>query len=473
MKFIQNADGSYSMTFDAAELTVPVAAPTPTPSPAPTPTSGSTPTSSPAPSPVVVQGVSAGTANTACVAYSGGWPAGYIEMVAKRHGVMIASPVHVDAAAVKAANPGIALLQYINTSNVSKGDDMDQYATKVGFNPRLLAASPSVQQINSTYNIAQGEPFLYYDDQTVPRNFTDFTDAAHRDFLANFISQALSGGWDGFFEDNSDRGGGGEAGKLVSGTAGVGLTGPCDLSSGQFQEINFNALKSQIDAALAANIRHVCNVGTYDEGDIGGYGWYRTTITVNGMTLPKAVPVGYTFRGNLQEYYYRISTLRGDIENNYLGMSSIYNAQGKPANRIDVMWWIGNDQGSGIGNGNARIKMVALATHLAYQYGAAFLHYDNAQTNDDPLNNDWFPAMGVDLGAPLEDPFTVDANTVRRKYQKGIVLVRMRLHSADNYTDSATYDLGGTYKPLHADGTLDAAASQAVLRNGEALVGLL
>jgi len=53
----------------------------------------------------------------------------------------------------------------------------------------------------------------------------------------------------------------------------------------------------------------------------------------------------------------------------------------------------------------------------------------------------------------------MDSRTYKRMFSNGIVVVRFRNSDGDNYSDSATYQLGGSYRPVNADGSLGTAVT--------------
>jgi hypothetical protein len=128
---------------------------------------------------------------------------------------------------------------------------------------------------------------------------------------------------------------------------------------------------------------------------------------------------------------------------------------------------------------------------LAYYYlladpSTTFLDYNGGFDTTGPWSRHWFPAMGNDIGQPTgswslfatgADPSNA-ALTYRlyqRSYTNALVLYKP-LSYGNGVTGTladataTTHDLGGTYYPLLADGTLGAPITSITLRNGEGAV---
>jgi hypothetical protein len=101
------------------------------------------------------------------------------------------------------------------------------------------------------------------------------------------------------------------------------------------------------------------------------------------------------------------------------------------------------------------------------------MRYDGADANNQPLEGDWFDALGVDLGLPKADAYVMDdGRTMRRDFEKGIVMVRFRLKDQENYTDQAVYRLVATILPIDATGRKSQAQTEITLHNAQAFIGL-
>ena len=128
---------------------------------------------------------------------------------------------------------------------------------------------------------------------------------------------------------------------------------------------------------------------------------------------------------------------------------------------------------------------------LAYYYlladpNTTFLDYNGGFDTAGPWSRHWFLAMGSDVGQPAgnwslfatgADPANA-ALTYRlyqRSYTNALVLYKP-LSYGNGVTGTladgtaTTHDLGGTYYPLQADGTLGAPVTSITLRNGEGAV---
>ena len=434
---------------------------------------------SPAPSPPPTTTVpqSAGTLNAVALAYgrSPVYSAAELQEIAQKFGVVIGSASGLDAAAIKTANPNTVLLEYINTTNVTVGDSLWDFIQAEPTPNDLIrqAVTACVQDVDGTiYNLNPGDYVHSY--RQSDRWQTDYSDAAKRSRLAAYVAAAGTPNWDGFFIDNDDRGGG-YAGFLTSGTVEGGITGPQELSASATNEAYLNALKEAVDAAVPANKYLTHNVSNYGIGQFGGpdYWW---TIAQN--TLPDGTPLSRSYvrafmlsRGVFQEFKYAFDQTYADIAGEYDGIREIWEARGSPANHLNVMWWLARGAGT-IANNDPRVQLFAMGSHLLHQFGSAWIRYDGLDLNNVPLTGDWFGAMGANLGTPTENKTALDANTWRRRFTAGIVVVRFRTTTADNYTDAQTYQLGGTYTPINADGTSGTPVTQVTLQNSEAFIGV-
>src|SRR5262249_11933508 len=115
-----------------------------------------------------------------------------------------------------------------------------------------------------------------------------------------------------------------------------------------------------------------------------------------------------------------------------------------------------------------------------------FLDYDGGYDTTGPWSRHWFPAMGNDIGQPTgswslfatgADP--ANAALTYRLYQRPFsdALVLYKPLSFGNGVTgtladatATTHDLGMTYYPLNADGTLGAPITSITLRSGEGAI---
>lgn len=419
-------------------------------------------------------------ANVAALAYgrTPDYSAAEVTQIAHSFGVVVTSQGSIDAAGLKVANPRVVLLQYVNTTNATKGDGLDTFFQTVSTpeDGYWHATSPGVQQVDSTtINLNTGDRVSSY---AQPNRFTtNYVDSTHRGYLLGYMQQALAPHFDGFFVDNEDRGGS-YSGVLNSGSVQGGITAPptAPLSYGPTMEGNLNALKGSLNANLPANLFIVDNTSNYGVTQINGppYWWtISTTSLPNGQALSQAVATAFTVgRGVLQEFEYHFDKTYGDLASDYQMLGEIWAKEGQPANGLDVMWWLNRGYGV-VPDDDPRVQLFALGTHLIFQFPAAFLRYDGGNANNDPLTGDWFGAMGVPLGAATSNASSTDGRGYTRTFQNAVVIVRFRTSSTDNYTDTGTYPLGGSYLPVRADGSYGAATSSITLHNAEAFIGIL
>jgi hypothetical protein len=142
-------------------------------------------------------------------------------------------------------------------------------------------------------------------------------------------------------------------------------------------------------------------------------------------------------------------------------------------------------------NGSPTDPRTQLAT-LAYYYLVAdpnttFLDFFGGYAPATPWDQHWSPAAAYNIGQPT-GPWSVfatgtdpaNANFTYQVYQRtyGNALVLYKPLSADANGSPGTladatatsFALGGTYRPLNADGTLGAPISSVTLRNGEGAI---
>jgi len=399
----------------------------------------------------------------------------------KRFGVILGSASQVCGSVIKAANPNVILLSYVNTSNFTQDDSLYQYAQSHGGADMfsLNALTTAVQSIDGqTINLAAGDRVWSYRQGN--RWQTDYSTPTARQRLVNYmqdeVTKLRANGWSGFFIDNEDRGCG-YSGTLVSGSAEGGFVGSVSLESGLLMETNCNAMKLMLDQQIASDLYLVHNTGNYGTRTLHDAPWFwQIGVTqVNSTPLTKEYAAAFVVaRGALQEFRYSFTNLLGDLEDNYGGLYEIWTKKGSPANNLYIMWWLYAGNGSDVATNSDRVKMFALGTHLLYQWSRSYIHYDGSNYNDQPLTGDWIGAMGAPIGNASGDKSAVDSHTYRRNFQNGVVLVRFRTSSGDNYTDSGVYNLGGNYYPVDANGNISSTAVTSVtLRNSETFIGVL
>ncbi len=216
----------------------------------------------------------------------------------------------------------------------------------------------------------------------------------------------------------------------------------------------------------------VDNTSNYQITHCGGYGWQDCTSEWEGIQLSRPYARAFMLtRGVFQEFQYRISDTLSNFDAGYGGLEEIWEAKGRPANHLYIMWWVSSAP-QGIEDNGERVKLFALGTHLLYQWDRSFLRYDGQNANNTPLTGDWFGAMGAPIGNPLGKRYQLDDRTLRRDFENGIVIVRYRTHSSQGYTELATYDLDGLYRPVYAGGSLGPPTRTITLHNAEAFIGI-
>lgn len=428
-----------------------------------------------------VTGQSMGTANVCGLVYgrSPSYTSDEYTQIAQRFGMIVGTPTEIDGPAMRAVNPSLIMLEYINTTNVTEGDGLWQFI-QAEPNPNSLirqAVTETVQEIDGTsYTLAPGAFVHSYRQNN--RWQTDYTNDANRSRLAAFVAQratAQPSEWSGFFIDNDDIGGG-YAGSIQSGEVEGGTIGPAPLSHGPIMEANLNALKSAMDIAVPSN-KYMChNVSNYGVTMYGGQWWWNIT----SASLPNGTPLSRTMvtafmlsRGVFQEFKYRFIQTYNQIAEEYDCIREIWEKKGSPANNVNVMWWIADGGSSGEAANSDRIKMFALGSHLLHQFPSSYIRYDGENMNNVPLTGDWFNAMGADLGEPVGAKYSADGKAWRRDFTKGYVIVRYRLSESENFTDTGVYALPNPYRQVNADGTIGDEVTSVSLRNNEAFIGIL
>jgi hypothetical protein len=91
----------------------------------------------------------------------------------------------------------------------------------------------------------------------------------------------------------------------------------------------------------------------------------------------------------------------------------------------------------------------------------------------------WWPALQYNIGLPLADYFSAATGTdpagqsytiYRRDYANASVLWRPSSGSTWGSTSTATYNLGESFRPLNANGTMGAAVTSVGIRNCEGMI---
>jgi hypothetical protein len=487
MGFFSNFSAAIFKTFVAVNTpTAPAPAPAPTPAPAPAPAAPavSTPTPArpvtPTPTPTIPATSNGGPdgspfVNVAALAYGRdpNYSASECQDMGKKFDVLLVAPGCQQT--IKQQRPDSIILAYNNISNCTDGDQLCTYLQSLP-NPEsyfLHFGSSSVQDIDGrTYSRNSGDRVCSYTCDN--RWTTNYLDPQTRNTLVDFFSDPshLPAHTDGWFFDNMDRGCS-YSGALNSGSVLGGISGNASLSSGPIMEAACNALLEQMDQNMPSDMYFITNTSNYGASYCDSWGWAFCTSTLNGVQLSRPLAQGMMYsRGVLQEFEYRITTRLNEFEGNYGGLKEIWNAKGSPHNNLYIMWWIRAGDDSGIPDNDERIKIFALSTHLLYQFERSYMRYDGQNQNNTPLTGDWYGAMGVNIGNANGDKTALDDRTFKRSFDNGIVLVRFRVGTNDNYSDSQTYDLGGNYYPVNSDGSLGSPVSSVNLKNSQGFIGI-
>ncbi len=400
--------------------------------------------------------------------------------MANRFDVIIGADAGTCRQTIKRINNSRIILAYTNSSNCTDGDELCSYLQSQPNSEDyfLNFTSASRQDIDgSVFSRPSGSRVCSYnwgcdDGGRGTRWTTNYMTDASRQKIASFLSQTLPAYTDGWFVDNMDRGCS-YSGNIQSGSAEYGLTSGSDLSGGLKMEQACNAMTIAMDKAMPADKYFINNTSNYGFVYCGGWGWSDCGTTLNGMTFSQPVSkAAMITRGTFQEFEYRISTPFPELDGNYSNLRKIWEAKGKPANHMYVMWWMAGGYDSGASDNSTRVQLYAVATHLMYQFDKSFIRYDGLDRNDTPLNGDWIGAMSANVGNAQGDKVAMDSRTYKRMFSNGIVVVRFRNSDGDNYSDSATYQLGGSYRPVNADGSLGTAVTSVTLRNAQGFIGV-
>ncbi len=383
----------------------------------------------------------------------------------------------------KKINPKLIALQYTNSSNCTAGDPLCSYLEKQA-NPAqffLKFVTNGVQDIDGKrYKRLMGSRVCAYgddgwceDEGQGSRWTTDYISPSSRQKIVSFFSNPnnLQPAYDGYFFDNMDRGcsypGIVAEGKVDHDAQ---LDNDGNLGANTLLERGCNELRAEIDKALPENMYAINNISNYGLDQCHA-NWWRICTSKPGYSqpYPEAVALG---RGVLQEFYYRFSKTLPDVKTNYNGLKEIWRTLGSPSNHIYVAWWMRAGDAD-VESNSDRVKLYALGTHLLFQFPAMYMRYDGADANNQPLEGDWFGALGVDLGLPKADAYVMDdGRTIRRDFEKGIVIVRFRLKDQENYTDQAVYRLAKPVQAIDATGRKLQAQTEITLHNAQAYIGL-
>lgn len=383
----------------------------------------------------------------------------------------------------KKINPKLIVLQYTNSSNCTAGDPLCSYLEKQD-NPAqffLKFTSNGVQDIDGKrYKRHKGSRICAYGDNgwcedggQGKRWTTDYVSPSSRQKIVSFFSDLsnLQPAYDGYFFDNMDRGCS-YPGLVAEGKVDhdAQLDNNGDLGANTLLERSCNKLRTEISKALPKNIYAIDNISNYGLDQCHA-NWWRICVSKPGYSQPYPEAVALS-RGVLQEFYYRFSKTLPDIKTNYNGLKEIWRTAGSPSNHIYVAWWMRTGDAD-VESNSDRVKLYALATHLLFQFPAMYMRYDGADANNQPLEGDWFGALGVDLGLPKADAYVMDdGRTMRRDFEKGIVMVRFRLKDQENYTDQAVYRLAAPIQPIDATGRKSQVQTAITLHNAQAFIGL-
>jgi hypothetical protein len=135
-----------------------------------------------------------------------------------------------------------------------------------------------------------------------------------------------------------------------------------------------------------------------------------------------------------------------------------------------------------------RAELAALAEYyLVGDPKTTFFQYNGGAEPSTTWGRHWVPAAAYNIGPPTgawsvwasgADPTNASLayKVMARTYQNALVLYKPLSYTAGvgtGTTADATatwHDLGGTYRPLNADGTLGAAITRVSLRNGEGAI---
>jgi len=150
--------------------------------------------------------------------------------------------------------------------------------------------------------------------------------------------------------------------------------------------------------------------------------------------------------------------------------------------------------------GTARGKIFTLALYYLVHNQLTYYMYETASGHALPGHIStwaWNPAVEFDVGQPIfipptavdfegnaatnqhwvfaagSDPYqpALTYRVLARRFTRALVLVKMLPQgSVDDDRSFTTHPLGGSYRPLLADGTLGAGVTEARLRNNEALI---
>lgn len=132
-------------------------------------------------------------------------------------------------------------------------------------------------------------------------------------------------------------------------------------------------------------------------------------------------------------------------------------------------------------NADDRHQMYALTNYWIAKQGNSTYYQQKAPDGYPLLSSFWCKAREFDVGTPIDPLYSVwktgtdSANQnytiYKREYTKALMLSRPKVGYtySDYSTPSQTYDLGGSYKLLHSDGTLGPTITNIKLAMGEAV----
>jgi hypothetical protein len=325
----------------------------------------------------------------------------------------------------------------------------------------------------------------YADDRDGSRWLIDITTAANRQFIVDWVKDTYANrgkNLHGFMIDNNSAGGAGT--NLKSGTmqrAGGNVTGPFKiLTWGSGYEEYMNYLMQILDSQLDPAARLVSNFGPYDLTNCSIWGWPNNPngcmASLNGTTFtyPTAKRLAFE-RGLMTEFKIYFKNTYSAIDRANVPLREVWQARGKPSNTVNFQYYQPGGLAGIVPESDDRIKLWSLATHLLYQFDGLFYHY-HSHDNTSP-DTDWFDAQDARIGSALDEKTQIDSRTFKRTFSNGVVWVRFRTSDSDNYTDSQSYDLGGTYIPIvrandAGSGIYGAPVTRIALRNQEGFIGI-
>ena len=362
------------------------------------------------------------------------------------------------------------LAQMTNYYVVNKTADTFQVSLTAGGDPLDITDAGS-----GTYRAARNPntDAQNVSNMTGYRWYVDFTSADNRDFLVNNMP-TLGSDYDGYFIDNWGPCGA-QIDRILTGTVDFQFgskTGPYECVSGNAE---LEAEQRKLMTALVAKVVTTdglwlgANTATYSPHHAGPTSVWRDYTAAGGGLTYNTCNTLLESRGVLEEFLYNVTGLYGDINAHYTVNADAYAYNGSPEKYCHLASWNPDVTASGISKGSDRMILFMLGTHLLYQFGGSYFMYQDV--NNDPVKN-YIGAMSAQIGDPTGSKSSVDSRTYQRLFTNGIVIVRFRTASGDNYTDSSSYDLGGSYYPVNGNGTLSSPVSSVILANTQGFIGL-